>query len=389
MSDFQISRASLWSRWQLMARIGVSMMFYDKLKMLGTLCGVVFAVILADQQAGVFLGLVYKNTMFVDNSQADIWIVPPGTKSLVAGSPLSDAVLNQARSTAGVAWAEPILYGTGNVSLPTGGSEAVTLIGAKLPRLAGGPWNMVAGSSAVLERPDTLVFEDSQRDKLGGMNLGSVRELNGHKVVAGGFTWGLSAFAPPYAFANYETAQNILSTQPDQHTFILAGIDKDASLETVKNLLSTELTEALVYTKNEFSTAIQKELAFNSSLGISFGTSTSFGLIIGLVIVSLSMFSAVIDSIREFGTLKAIGATTLDLAKILITQALAYGLLGSLIGVALVSRMAEGIRSPDLALVLPPVLILGTVVVMLFICVAASTLALVRIRNVEPGMVFR
>ena len=129
------------------------------------------------------------------------------------------------------------------------------------------------------------------------MNLGSVRELNGRMVVTGGFTWGLSAFAPPYAFANYETAQTLLGTSPDQHTFVLVKLADGASAAEVKQALARERSDIVVYTRDEFSRVIQEELAFNSSLGISFGTSTSFGLIIGLVIVSLSMFSAVIDSI--------------------------------------------------------------------------------------------
>ena len=70
-------------RWRAMIRVGLRMMVHDKLKMLGTLVGVVFAVLLSNQQAGTFLGLIQKNTMFIDNAGADMWIVPPNT----AGAP--------------------------------------------------------------------------------------------------------------------------------------------------------------------------------------------------------------------------------------------------------------------------------------------------------------
>ena len=108
-----------------------------------------------------------------------------------------------------------------------------------------------------------------------------------------------------------------------------------------------------------------------------------------VVIVALSMFSAVVDNLREFGTLKAIGATTWDLAKLLLVQSVAYALLGTLIGLALVTRIAEGIRSPKLAVILPPELLVGTTVLMVLLCITASSLALLRIRNIEPAMVFR
>lgn len=73
-------------RWRTLARVALRMMFHDKLKMIGTLAGVIFAVLLSNQQAGTFLGLIYKNTMFVANSDADIWIAPPGTEAFQPGS---------------------------------------------------------------------------------------------------------------------------------------------------------------------------------------------------------------------------------------------------------------------------------------------------------------
>jgi putative ABC transport system permease protein len=124
-------------------------------------------------------------------------------------------------------------------------------------------------------------------------------------------------------------------------------------------------------------------------IGITFGTSTVFALIVGFVIVSLSMFSAVVDNIREFGTLKAIGATNGDLAKIVITQSITFALMGSLIGLAAITRIAAAIRSPKLAVQLPPQMLIGTTFIMIVMCVAASALALLRLRKVEPGMVFR
>ena len=113
------------------------------------------------------------------------------------------------------------------------------------------------------------------------------------------------------------------------------------------------------------------------------------GLIIGFVIVALSMFSAVLDNVREFGTLKAIGATNRDLARLLVVQAIVYALIGSLIGLAFVTFVAGKIRSPQLAMFLPWQLLVGTVGVMIVMCVFASSLALLRLRKVEPGMVFR
>jgi len=104
---------------------------------------------------------------------------------------------------------------------------------------------------------------------------------------------------------------------------------------------------------------------------------------------SVNQHSSVIDNIREFGTLKAIGCRNRDLALMLLMQSTIYGLLGSVIGLRLVTLMADGMRSPKMALVLPWQAFAATPVLMIFLCGLASLLALMRIRKVEPGMVFR
>ena len=71
--------------WAQMARLGIKMMFHDRAKLAGTLLGVVFATVLMIQQLGVFGGLLYKNTQFVDNATADLWVVPPATEQLASG----------------------------------------------------------------------------------------------------------------------------------------------------------------------------------------------------------------------------------------------------------------------------------------------------------------
>jgi putative ABC transport system permease protein len=383
------ARANLVVRWRTMGAVAIKMMFYDKLKLAGTLLGVVFAVVLSNQQAGTFLGLVYKNVMFTENATADVWILPPGAETFAAGRVLSTSDAMQAKAMPGVAWAEPLLVTNGTIKLPGGGTEAVTVIGVKHPYEAGGPWNLVAADRSVLARPDTMIFEDGDRENLGALNLGSIREISGRNVTVGGFTWGLIPFGPSYAFADFDLARELAKTPQDRASFVLVKLAPGTDVATFKEALAARVPESVVVTKSEFRSMTVKNLLFKTALGITFGTSTVFGLIVGFVIVSLSMFSSVVDNIREFGTLKAIGATNLDLMMLLFVQAVMFGVIGSVVGLALVSQMAKGIRSAKLALNLPPIMTFGTGVLMVLLCVFASSLALIRLRRVEPAMVFR
>lgn len=382
-------RAGIVTRVRTMALAGVRMMFHDRLKMAGTMLGVVFAVVLSNQQLGTFLGLLYKNVMLVRNTPADIWILPPGAETTQGGKVVPYADILAARTAKGVAAAEPLVLQTVQISLPGGGQEPLNLVGVAAPSYLGGPWNMVQGDPKVLTRPDTMIFEDSEREVLGGLNVGSVREVNGRKVTVGGFSWGLIPFGPSYCFADYELARELTKLPRDRVNFGLVKLEPGADPNAVKAELKSRLHDSDLMTRPEFERAIVKNVLTKTPIGITFGTSTVFGLIVGFVIVSLSMFSAVVDNIREFGTLKAIGAKMSDLAILLFVQSLIYGVLGSIIGLFAVSRIAVGVRSAKVALNLPPQLTLGTIVVMVLMCVMASSLALLRLRKVEPAMVFR
>jgi len=383
------SRAGFFARFRLMARVGIAMMFHDKAKLVGTLLGVVFAVVLINQQSGIFLGLLHRNVMFVENAGADVWIAPPSTENLAPGRTVPLAAMYEARTTPGVAWAEPLVFSGANVKTPSGGTEQVTLIGTKYPRYAGGPWNIVAGDASSIGRPDTMTFEDSERDTLGGLNIGSVREVSNRRMTVGAFTWGLEPFGPSYAFTDFETARELAHVASDQASYVLVKAEPGVDANTLRDTLAKELPGTKVMTRADFRGSITNFIVFKQSLGTSFGASLIFGLIVGFVIVALSMFSSVVDNIREFGTLKAVGSTNTDLSLLLFVQAITYAVVGSIIGLMMATRMAAGMSSAKLTVILPAWLIGGTLGLMIVVCIAASVLALLRIRKVEPAMVFR
>jgi putative ABC transport system permease protein len=375
-------------RLMVMLRVGRRMMLHDVAKLVGTTLGVVFAVVLGVQQLSILLGLLQKNTMFVEHAGADVWVVPTGTEVFQPGPLLDSSVVSRARATAGVAVAEPLVVSGAALQKATGGVEPVTLVGTVNPTRLGGPWNVVAGDADSIERPDTVVFEDSERETYGAFDLGTERELGGRKVRCGGFTWGLIPFGPAYAFGDVDLVRDIARVPVDRASFVLVRAAPGQDVEALRDRLAARIPEHLVLTRDAYERSIVVSL-LRDQLGASFATSTSFGLIVGFVIVALSMFSSVIDNLREFGTLKAIGARNIDLALLIVGQAITYALLGSLIGIALVGLLAEAIRSPQLVPIVPLPLVAAVPLVMVLVCTAASILAMVRIRSLEPGMVFR
>ena len=252
-----------------MAKVGVAMLLHDRLKLLGILAGVTFAVVLSNQQLATFGGLILKNILLAQHGGADLWITPPSTEQLVPGDYLSDSVLSTARgSRPSVAWAAPLLLGGGTIKLPRGGSEPIQILGVELPALHGGPWNVVLGDPADLAHEDAMFFEDSEREKLGGLNLGSVRELNGHRVQAVGFHVGLLPFGPSYSFTNYDTARELLHVDNHLESFVLVGVIPGNDPKAIAAELQKRLPDQQVMTKAEAEKRTIRYLLTRTPIGL-------------------------------------------------------------------------------------------------------------------------
>lgn len=368
--------------------LALKMMVHDKPKFLGTTLGVVIAVVLASQQLGMLNGLLAKNTMIVDESGADLWLVPPGTTLVQPGQRMPTQVLYAARSVDGVADASPLVMTSSAVALPAGGSESITLVGFDVDTRLGGPWNVVAGDVAELRRPGSLFFEESRRARMGGLNLGSIREVQGTRVHVVGFTWGMLPFGAPYSFGSVDTVRSLANMPQRRLNYVLVTIERGRSIAQVRRALQQRLPEVVVYTRGELHDHVVSTL-LGMQLGIVFGTTTIFALAIGFVIVSLTLFSSILDNLRELATLKALGMSNRELTALVLAQAIGYAWIGSFIGVGLTPYIVSLIRSPNLAVLVTPWMIAVTPPLMMLLCAGASMLALRRVRRLDPASVFR
>ncbi|MBY0503844.1 MAG: ABC transporter permease [Bryobacteraceae bacterium] len=376
-------------RFLTMARVGWHLMTFNRLRLMATLLGVVFATILANQAIGTLLGLMDKFAMLERHANTDIWIVPKGTQVLNGGKTISLAAVLTARGMPDVALAMPMVLVGGNIKLPNGGAEPLQIVGTVGPEYLGGPWNLVAGDRRALAQADTVIIEDSQREEFGNVNLGSRREINEHLTTVAGFTYGLTGIGASFAFADYDYARELGKISPDQTNFGLIKVKPGADIGAVARQLAGRVPDATVLTTAELDAMMMNNLFRVTPIGIIFSALAAFGVLIGFIIVSLSIFSAVSDNLREFGTLKAVGARSLDLGLLLLAQAVAYGVLGSTIGLGVISALASVMSSGKMLILIQPWMIGATFALMTGMCCVASLISLLRLWRVEPGMVFR
>ena len=126
-----------------------------------------------------------------------------------------------------------------------------------------------------------------------------------------------------------------------------------------------------------------------NNMGMSFGTLVLFAIISGFFIIGLTMYSVTYDRIKDYGTLKAIGANSRYITALVVTQSFIYAIIGFSISLLLLIITKYGMAKAGLLINLSFPLLLFLFSVTLFISVASSFFSVSKLKKVEPSSVFR
>ena len=166
---------------------------------------------------------------------------------------------------------------------------------------------------------DTVIVDELYRGKLGVTHLGQVVEIRGHRARVVGFTRGIRTFttAPP-VFTSFKNAQKYAGTQEDQTIYILVKAAAGVNLSKLKHKLMAHLKDVDVYTTVEFSRKQTFYWMFGTGAGFTVLIAAALGLLVGVVVVAKTIYAATVDHIREYGTLKAMGASNGYIYRVII-----------------------------------------------------------------------
>src|SRR5207248_11246844 len=128
-------------------------------KLLTSLLGVSFAVILVNLQGGLLLGLIRKASLLVDYGQADVWVGPRHTNNLEMGTYIPERWLQRLRGLDGVQRADPYVIAGSQASLRDGRAEVVLVVGCDPASLLGNAWQMAQGDARALRQPDGILVD--------------------------------------------------------------------------------------------------------------------------------------------------------------------------------------------------------------------------------------
>ena len=367
-------------------------LLHDRVRLIVTLTGIVFALVLIVVQFGLFLGFTTTTSNNVDHSGVDIWVVSHGVKYFDTGKPFSERKYYQVLGTPGVERAEKYLQAFAVWKRPDGRTENVQVIGFNPETLVGAPWNVVEGNVRDVKRDDCVLIDDIYREKLGVERLGDRIEISGHRARIAGFTRGIRSFTTsPFVYTSFKNALNYPSAgiAQDQTVYILVRAAPGVSPRELKRRLETNLRDVDVYTTEEFSRSTRFYWMFTTGAGLAVLIAALMGLVVGVVVVAQTIYATTMDHLKEYGTLKAMGASNSYLYRVIIEQAVISAVVGYVLAMGVSAVVVRLSSKGGAAILLPPSMIGGMFVLSVLMCIAAALVSINKLTKLDPAMVFK
>jgi len=365
-------------------------LFHDKVRLTVTLTGIVFSVVLIVVQLGLFLGFTTATSNLIDHSGADLWITSKNVPYVEQGVAFSERKLNQVRAVPGVADAQKLITRWTQWKRHDGGQDSVQIVGINVDDTMERPWNLVQGRVEDLKSPDSVILDELYKQKLGVNAVGEVFEIGGHRARVVGFTRGIRSFTTsPYVFTTFKNAQNYTNLREDQTMFVLVKVAPGASLEQVRRDLLNNVKDVEVFKTSEFSRMTTFYWMFTTGAGVAVLIAAVLGLVVGFVVVAQTIYATTVDHIREFGTLKAMGAPNSYVYKVIMKQAAIAAVLGYVLGMIVSVFVVHGSQKGGAAILMPTSMAVGMFFLTLLMCVGAALVSINKVTRIDPAMVFK
>jgi putative ABC transport system permease protein len=373
----------------LVRKLAFRNLFHDRLRLVATVIGIVFSIVLVTVQMGLYLGFGRMVTTMIDHAQADLWIMPKGTKCFEDPSLLDERKRFRAKAIDGVAEASSVVIGFADWRTPGGSSTPVFVVGSDLREGGLHPWNLVEGQLAALSIPNAVAVDQSYFERLGVAGIGSTAEIRQQKVRVGAITDGIRSFTTtPYVFTTAARARQYAGIPEGKATYFLVRLSERADPQETRRRLLANIDDIEVLTSAEFRDRSRSFWLFDTGAGAALFAGAVLGIIVGTVIVAQTLYSSTKDHLGEFATLRAIGSSARYIYEVIIWQALISAVIGfclaALIG-GLIVKLTEGGALP---IMMTPLMTFGLFALTVAMCVFSAIAAIVKVMRVDPAIVF-
>jgi putative ABC transport system permease protein len=357
---------------------------YEPLKLALALLGVTLAVALVGLILGLREGIRHQGTTYVENSGADVYVGARDTRSFDTGGPPSvpATLQDELAGAPGVQDSGAVVSALGILRLHD--QRVATLMVGFEPGRLGGPWKMHTGRAP--ERSGEIAVDRVLADAH-DLSPGDMVMVRGRDLEIVGLTDKTASWMTPIVFTTRAEAARMQDT-PDSASFILLHTD-GVSPGDLATRLQASHPQLNVMTREELSGNDRELIGRTFDAPLMVMVLTALG--VGAVVIAITTYGFVSERRREFGALKAIGASNRRLYRLVSTQALAIAGVALVAGLALqqgAARAIEALWPKFLFVSLPGHYVLAAVAAVVMGVAGALVPARV-LAHLDPAEVFR
>ncbi len=367
------------------------MLTHRKGRLVLSILGIAFAVLLMFMQLGFLTGLFDSQTLAIRLFDADLLIVNRTRHNITTEESFVKSRIIQARDVPGVAsttgiYADNLLWRN-----PENGRQDVIRVIGIDP--ADPPFQIdeVRTQASLLEEPMSVLFDRDSRYFFGTPALGLWPNSEASGSRSSGVSPGSRLQKRWQLLTSYSTYRLLFPMQSDREMAVgLVRLQPDANIEEVRLALTKSLpNDVLVYTIEDYDRLERRFWSMMTPTGFIFTLGLVVGFAIGVMICYQILYNEINDHLPQFATMKAIGFSDRYLVGVVLREAFLLSLLG-LIPALFASQAFYSImiRLSGLHMELTPFRILLVSGLTMVMCVISGLIAVGRVIKADPAEVF-
>ncbi|HZO08301.1 MAG TPA: ABC transporter permease, partial [Myxococcota bacterium] len=221
------------------------------------------------------------------------------------------------------------------------------------------------------------------------LEIGDTLELNDHRAVVVGICRVQRTFqSQPVVYTTFSRAVQYAPRERKLLSFVLVGCKKGEDAHEVCERIHAATGLAAV-TREDFQWQTVRYFLKYTGIPVNFGIAVALGFLVGTVIAGQTFHNFTLDNLKQFGALKAMGARTGTLLRMIVLQALLVGVIGYGLGVGLASFVGLATKNSELAFRMPWQILAISASAVILICALSAVLAMRKVIRLEPAMVFK
>ena len=378
--------------------LALATLIYEWRRYTAAVVALAFSGLLILAQVGMFTGIVKGITATIDRSRADIIVLPAKLESLMGSGSgqLPGRLLPQMYLNPEVVEVASWDNDGGRWSnRPKGAAKAVTeyvnvnMVDTR-PGSVNLPTDFDEATRLALLEPYSIAIDESQLKRL-GVKLGDDASLNGKTVHVRAILRNYPDVNQASITMSRDTLRLMgMATKNGKIGPLMVRVTDSTRAEAVRDQLNKSANGAYrAWTRQELATANQGAIMQEQIIGLFVTFSVFLGFLIGVGITSQTLRGAILSSIKEFASLRALGVGMGSLRMIVMELSFWVGIVGLMATAVFTYAVYLLATNSGVPMGFPMPWVVGVSILLLVISAASGLLALGILKKSQPADLLR